>query len=86
MAGGEREERKSEISSIEDLNKYLNAYLQLLFLNELRNIYREGFDKIMQTLQVLYTFLYYNMVMDHLLLSIQRQSFLEWTRTYFEQS
>jgi hypothetical protein len=26
------------------------------------------------------------MVLDHLLLSVQPQSFLEWTRTSFEQS
>jgi hypothetical protein len=44
----------------------------------------QGMNKIMETLWVLYTFLF-SMVMDHLLPSIQSQS-LEWTRTSFEQS
>jgi hypothetical protein len=42
-------------------------------------------NKILETLQILYTFLYY-MVLDQLLPSTQRQSFLESTRTSSERS
>ena len=44
----------------------------------------QGADKIMETL-VTDTHFIINMVLDHLLPSIQPQSFLEWTRTSLEQ-
>jgi hypothetical protein len=42
----------------------------------------------METLQILYTFLYYTIIWcwTTFLPSVQLQSFLEWTHTSFEQS
>jgi hypothetical protein len=46
----------------------------------------QALGKIAETLQILYTFFFINMVLDHLWLSIQLQSFLEWTHTSIKQS
>jgi hypothetical protein len=47
----------------------------------------QGLDKIMETLQILYTFLYkYGFGAIFAFSTAQPQSFLEWTRTSFEQS
>jgi hypothetical protein len=47
--------------------------------------YIQVLNKIMETLQILYTFLYLYGV-GPLLPSLQQQFFLEWTRTSFEYS
>jgi hypothetical protein len=61
---------------------YTNA---CLYVHMYVCIYVQGLDKIMETPQILYTFLYQYCV-GPLFPSIEPQSFLEWTRTSSEQS
>jgi hypothetical protein len=45
-----------------------------------------GLDKIKGTLEIMYIYSFLIIALDHLLPSVQLQSFLEWARTSFEHN